>query len=308
LHPLFWDDEKKLNFLLAVSDRLENEDECGEARLSVECKADKVVGRGWDKKLDPDLLNETTKYRKYNSNSLRDLLRMLRNKHNHFHSLTPELQAKLGPLPSGYLKYFTSRFPELFMRLYVVMACFLHEADTACLVNIGPISDGSKPGLNSNAKQKDKHRDKKEDKNAETKCEFDAANVPRIAFDAIMSSEDLHRATSLALMAKLRNGSNVSPSSSAVGPQVQLRINPVFAKYYDRLSDKRIKQVFCWKVRKWLRCVRFALICSYNSGARRGSGRGLRILRIGPRHRDQGTRIEYFFVLCTNHCAFVKSS
>ena len=36
------------------------------------------------------------KYRRYNYGSLRDLLRVIRNKHNHFRELPPELQKKAG--------------------------------------------------------------------------------------------------------------------------------------------------------------------------------------------------------------------
>jgi hypothetical protein len=49
------------------------------------------------------------KYRRYSYSSLRDLLRVIRNKHNHFRELPPELQRKVGPLPEGFLDYFTTR-------------------------------------------------------------------------------------------------------------------------------------------------------------------------------------------------------
>ena len=43
-------------------------------------------------------------YRKYRPASLRDLLRVIRNKHNHFRELPPALAAKLGPLPGGFFR------------------------------------------------------------------------------------------------------------------------------------------------------------------------------------------------------------
>jgi hypothetical protein len=61
-------------------------------------------GRSWMARLDPDLLDNLGRYRKYRPASLRDLLRVVRNKHNHWRELPPALAAKLGPLPEGFLR------------------------------------------------------------------------------------------------------------------------------------------------------------------------------------------------------------
>ena len=63
-----------------------------------------VGGPNWASALDPDVVANLGKYRKYNSSSLRDLLRVIRNKHNHFREMPPALQQKLGPLPEGFLR------------------------------------------------------------------------------------------------------------------------------------------------------------------------------------------------------------
>ena len=55
-------------------------------------------------RLDPDFLENLGRYRKYRPDSLRDLLRVIRNKHNHFRELPEPLQAKLGPMPEGFLR------------------------------------------------------------------------------------------------------------------------------------------------------------------------------------------------------------
>lgn len=52
------------------------------------------------------------KYRRYNYASLRDLLRVIRNKHSHFRELPLDLQERLGPLPHGFLAYFEERCEE----------------------------------------------------------------------------------------------------------------------------------------------------------------------------------------------------
>lgn len=36
--------------------------------------------------------------------SLRDLLRVVRNKRTHFYEMPPETQAQMGPLPGGFLR------------------------------------------------------------------------------------------------------------------------------------------------------------------------------------------------------------
>ena len=63
-----------------------------------------VRGPDWATALGPEVVANLGKYRKYNSGSLRDLLRVIRNKHNHFRELPLELQHKLGPLPEGFLR------------------------------------------------------------------------------------------------------------------------------------------------------------------------------------------------------------
>lgn len=50
------------------------------------------------------------KYRRYSYTSLRDLLRVIRNKHSHYRELPAELQRRLGTIPEGFLSYFTSRW------------------------------------------------------------------------------------------------------------------------------------------------------------------------------------------------------
>ena len=55
-----------------------------------------------------------------------DLLRALRNKKNHYEDMEDAIKAKVGPLPSGYLRYWTVKFPQLLMSCYeAVLACDL---------------------------------------------------------------------------------------------------------------------------------------------------------------------------------------
>lgn len=68
------------------------------------CAEEAIGGSDWSQKLDPVLLTNLGRYRKYNPGSLRDLLRVIRNKHNHFREMPEHLQEKLGPLPEAFLR------------------------------------------------------------------------------------------------------------------------------------------------------------------------------------------------------------
>ena len=70
----------------------------------VESGADQVVGRSWDVRLDPQLTEDAGRYRKYDFSSVRDLLRVVRNKRHHFHELPERVQGLMSPLPSGFLR------------------------------------------------------------------------------------------------------------------------------------------------------------------------------------------------------------
>lgn len=72
--------------------------------VMVEAGADSVVGRSWDVRLDPELTEDAGRYRKYDYSSVRDLLRVVRNKRHHFHELPERLQGLMSPLPGGFLR------------------------------------------------------------------------------------------------------------------------------------------------------------------------------------------------------------
>ncbi|KAJ1762825.1 bifunctional endoribonuclease/protein kinase ire1 [Coemansia sp. RSA 1591] len=72
----------------------------------------------WDRRLDPHLRRDLGKFRKYDGTRLRDLLRIIRNKKNHYQDMPPPLRDALGDIPDGYLDYFESRFPYLLLHCY----------------------------------------------------------------------------------------------------------------------------------------------------------------------------------------------
>lgn len=129
-HPFFWDDTKKLHFLKDASDRMEIEDPAADIVLALEAEAQQTVGIDWSQTIDKFLVENLGKYRKYNFASVRDLLRVIRNKSHHYRDLPVEVQTALGPLPGGFLSYFTSRFPNLFMHTWSVIRERCQEEET----------------------------------------------------------------------------------------------------------------------------------------------------------------------------------
>ncbi|WWC61241.1 uncharacterized protein I303_103822 [Kwoniella dejecticola CBS 10117] len=123
IHPFFWTPGKRLSFLCDASDRFEiMENDPPESTLvKLETGASDVVGKDWYSKLDRTFTNNLGKYRKYKGNSVRDLLRAMRNKKHHYQDLEPSVKKHLGQLPAGFLMYFTSKYPKLFLHVHGVV-------------------------------------------------------------------------------------------------------------------------------------------------------------------------------------------
>ncbi|KAI8351577.1 kinase-like domain-containing protein [Mortierella sp. GBAus27b] len=128
-HPYFWSANKRLNFMQDCSDRFEIEDRGVDSDLQqspllvkLEQNAKEILTKDWYKVIDRTLVDNLGKYRKYDGNSVRDLLRALRNKKHHYQDLPPHVKRALGDLPDGFLNYFTSRFPKLMLHLYYIVA------------------------------------------------------------------------------------------------------------------------------------------------------------------------------------------
>lgn len=124
-HPYFWSVEKKLDFLLKVSDRFEVErrDPPSELLLKLEEVANKILGsKGWFAKFDDNFIDNLGKYRKYNTHKLMDLLRAIRNKYHHYQDLPKDLAEEMGPLPDGFYWYFARKFPRLLLTVHTQLS------------------------------------------------------------------------------------------------------------------------------------------------------------------------------------------
>jgi serine/threonine-protein kinase/endoribonuclease IRE1 len=118
VHPFFWPDERRLSFLTTVSDRMEKL-KAEDALVGVlEEKAVAVFDGDWMQRLDSGFIGDIKKYRGYKGSSLRDLLRVMRNKHNHFDELPSPLQVLLVDRYEGFFRYFDSKFPRLLLEVF----------------------------------------------------------------------------------------------------------------------------------------------------------------------------------------------
>jgi len=163
-HPFFWSATKRLSFLCEFSDRLEADSSSSMSSpsatptkakiirkdesatntknvdiLFIERNAAQVVGTAWDKDLDPDLLSNVSRFRTYDPCSVRDCLRIIRNKYHHYDELDAEIKQRIGPNPDNLLRYFESKFPRLVMHCYNVCRDCIVSADDPFAAKYGII-------------------------------------------------------------------------------------------------------------------------------------------------------------------------
>lgn len=130
-HPFFWSSEERLSFLREASDRVELEDREKQSDLlqALENIASLAIGGTWDGKLESHFLTNIGRYRRYKFDSVRDLLRVIRNKLNHYRELPKDIQELLGTIPEGFDKYFSNRFPRLLLEVYKVFYQYCGEEE-----------------------------------------------------------------------------------------------------------------------------------------------------------------------------------
>jgi len=150
-HPYFWPVEDKLDFLCDVSDCYEKEknsiknihDENAvrtEAELeslmelaALEELGSDVIGPTKDflRALPRTFLTEMGKQRKYTGSKMIDLLRVIRNKKNHFHDLPEDVKENMLGLAAGvedgrritagYYEFWAKRFPSLLVNCHCLI-------------------------------------------------------------------------------------------------------------------------------------------------------------------------------------------
>ncbi|KAK7360337.1 hypothetical protein VNO77_02323 [Canavalia gladiata] len=127
-HPFFWSSEMRLSFLRDTSDRLELESG-SDLLVALESIAMVALDGKWDERMERAFIADISQYRRYKFNSVRDLLRVMRNKLNHYRELPREIQELVGPIPEGFNDYFASRFPRLLIEVYKVILQYCKEEE-----------------------------------------------------------------------------------------------------------------------------------------------------------------------------------
>jgi serine/threonine-protein kinase/endoribonuclease IRE1 len=122
-HPFFWPAKKRLNFLCDVSDHFEKEvrDPPSLALQELERWAPDTCRGDFLKPLGKEFVDSLGKQRKYTGSKLLDLMRALRNKKNHYEDMSEKLKKDVGPLPDGYLNFWTRKFPNLLITCWNIV-------------------------------------------------------------------------------------------------------------------------------------------------------------------------------------------
>lgn len=123
-HPYFWTSEIKLMFLLDVSDRLEAAGTGSSIEIEFEAYCGGVLKKPWNEIIPSGLLMNIEKYRSYSYNSVKDLLRVIRNKKNHYNELSSDMKKLVGNIPEGFYSFFDQRFPDLLITVFRYMETY----------------------------------------------------------------------------------------------------------------------------------------------------------------------------------------
>ncbi|XP_077295002.1 serine/threonine-protein kinase/endoribonuclease IRE1-like [Arctopsyche grandis] len=121
--PLFWTKQQVLSFFQDVSDRVERDPPGG----PLEDGGLAVVRGDWRGRVGTSVAADLRRYRSYSGDSVRDLLRALRNKKHHYRELSLEAQESLGSIPEEFTMYWLKRFPRLLLHTWLQMQVFKDE-------------------------------------------------------------------------------------------------------------------------------------------------------------------------------------
>lgn len=120
-HPYFWTNQKILNFLVKVADRIKDGDG-SEAKQELEEDAFQVIGSNWLTSLEPEI-ERSLIFRgprhNYGGGRICELLRALRNKEAHYDEMSESAKNTFGPLPEGFASYWKNKFPRLLSHVYL---------------------------------------------------------------------------------------------------------------------------------------------------------------------------------------------
>ncbi|KAK2963119.1 putative Sensor for unfolded proteins in the ER ire1 [Blattamonas nauphoetae] len=146
-HPALWKDDKRLEFISAVSDFLDHISPTDPINVAIEEQFPHFMGASpfeplrkqiydtilhqpyssdWMNIISPILQPEINAHRNYEGTSLRHLLRVLRNKSTHYNEVNELVKNALFPdgIPTGMITYFLHLFPTLLIDVYRTLLRF----------------------------------------------------------------------------------------------------------------------------------------------------------------------------------------
>ena len=80
--------------------------------------ANDIITYPWSNQVHKVILNELNSFKRYSYNSVKDLIRCIRNKLGHFLEVSEGVKAVTGPTREDFCRYFMERFPKLLCFLY----------------------------------------------------------------------------------------------------------------------------------------------------------------------------------------------
>jgi serine/threonine-protein kinase/endoribonuclease IRE1 len=92
-HPYFWDEKRRLDFILEFSDRLNQESRDPPSKIvqRVESASSEICGKDWTRVIDDAFMKDSRVNRSYDGTKINDLIRLIRNKvYSLYHPLTLE--------------------------------------------------------------------------------------------------------------------------------------------------------------------------------------------------------------------------
>ena len=123
-HPYFWNSEIKLMFMQDLSDKLEAAGTGSMLEIEFEAFCGGVLRKSWNEVMPNGLLMNIEKYRAYSYYSVKDLIRVIRNKKHHYNELSNDIKILVGIIPDGFYSFFCERFPELLITLFRYMETY----------------------------------------------------------------------------------------------------------------------------------------------------------------------------------------
>merc|ERR1719354_147054 len=76
-----------------------------------------------------NIVREDLRRQRTYRNTMKDLLRALRNKKHHYRELSDPVREAYGSMPDGYIHHWMSRFPNLLTYTYTTMHCVKYEPE-----------------------------------------------------------------------------------------------------------------------------------------------------------------------------------